>query len=609
MCSDYVWSINENLDAARAGLAINPDLVVLHGGPSCPKYEGDAEAFLDTHGDIAHVLTRGEGEHLLCELLDALIATLTEPGAHPLGTDALATIDGITYRNPSTGATVRTPERERITNLDELPSPYLTGEFDHIPASAWNYCMSVETNRGCPYGCTFCDWGSSTLSRIRKFDLDRVTAEIRWAADRGVQALNIPDANFGIMSRDVETTRRLAEIKRETGFPQVLVFYPAKNTTKHLTRIMDLLGDVRISSAASLSLQTTDPSTLDALDRNNISTDHFVALAADYRRRGHPLQGDLLLGIPGQTYDSYRQDLQFMLDQEILARTWPVQILPNAPMNDPEYRERFAIESDDRNLIMSTNSFTCADRDRMLEFRRVDLTLERYGVLRHVMRWLQWDHHIPATDLMDHILHVTHTTPQRYPHLTWLVDYFDLHPTVPVGWATLYDEIRNLLSTDYDIDPHDTALDTVLTLQQFLMPQPGRTFPATITLAHDYLTYYRDATHTLYTTGHATTPDHPLHTHPPTTFTITDDPLGLCTWGMGIEGDSRNEVLQGDFYIGSAMSNELLSPLTRHLPAHTAHGLDPVERDDMPAPDEVAADYARVDEPSPGVPVSLGSRR
>ena len=25
----------------------------------------------------------------------------------------------------------------------------------------------IETNRGCPYGCTFCDWGSATRSRIQ----------------------------------------------------------------------------------------------------------------------------------------------------------------------------------------------------------------------------------------------------------------------------------------------------------------------------------------------------------------------------------------------------------------------------------------------------------
>ena len=28
---------------------------------------------------------------------------------------------------------------------------------------------TLETNRGCPFACTFCDWGSLTYAKIRKF--------------------------------------------------------------------------------------------------------------------------------------------------------------------------------------------------------------------------------------------------------------------------------------------------------------------------------------------------------------------------------------------------------------------------------------------------------
>ncbi|MFZ4670339.1 MAG: hypothetical protein ACOYML_13640, partial [Microthrixaceae bacterium] len=93
---------------------------------------------------------------------------------------------------------------------------------------------------------------------------------------------------------------------------------------------------------------------------------------------------------------------------------------------------------------------------------------------------------------------------------------------------------------------------------------------------------------------------------PPTTFTITNDPLGLCDWGLGIWGDSRNQVLQGDFYIGSSMSNELLSPLVRHLPGHTAAGLSAAERPDVS--DDEPLDAPEDLDPT-STPVSLGSRR
>ncbi len=568
LCSDYVWTLEENLDAARRARQLNPQVFVVHGGPSSPKYPGDAEDFLRRHGDAADVLTRGEGEQLIVELLAALATTL--PAGDPA---ALRAVAGLTFRDPITHEIVRTPDRERIVDLDALPSPYLTGEFDHIPAEQWNTCLSIETNRGCPYGCTFCDWGSSTLSRIRKFDLDRVRAEIDWVGARGINSLNLTDANFGILSRDVATATHLAATKRATGAPRLVSFYPAKNTTRHLTKIVDAIVGAGISTAASISLQTSDPATLEAIDRSNIATEHYVALAADYRRRGLPLQGDLLLGLPGQTYESFRRDLQFNFDHEIMARTWQVHTLVNSPMNDPAYRERYAVETED-NLVVATASFSRADRERMLALRRVDIILERYGVLRHVLRWVQWDHGLAATEVMDLLMAVADDEPTRHPRLAWLFAHFPHFAAPLVGWSGLYAEVRSILVERVGIPP-SSALDTVLDLQQFLMPRAGRQFPDTIHLAHDYLTYYRSATESLFTTGQAGGPTAALSTHPVSELTIDGDPIGLCDHGMRFAQWGRAGEMEGDFSIGANTAFELDSPLLRFLPHVAAVGMRP----------------------------------
>jgi hypothetical protein len=569
LCSDYVWSIRQNLDVARRALALDAQLVVIHGGPSSPKYPEDAEAFLDQHGEVAHVLTRGEGEGVACDLLSALRASLPA-----LDVEALRTLDGITFRDPVSGETVRTPDRARLSELDVLPSPYLTGEFDHIAAESWNTCLSVETNRGCPYGCTFCDWGSSTLSRIRKFDLERVYAELRWAAERDINSINLADANFGIMARDVETARRLAELKHELGAPRIVSFYPAKNTTKHLSRIMDHFVGAGIGTAASISLQSSDPTTLEAIDRANISTDHYVALAADYRRRGLPLQGDLLVGLPGQTYDSFAADLQFNIDHEIMTRVWQVHLLPNAPMNEPGYRQRHGIQVEgDR--VVEANTFTRADRQRMLRLRDVEVVAERYGVLRHVLRWAQWDHGLAASTVLDRLLTLLDDEPDRLPHLAVLFRAFERCSSPPVGWVAVYDEVRTLLVEHLGLPP-SSAMDCVLELQRALMPQTGRRFPDTISLDHDYVAYYRAAVDPLFTSGHAGTPPAPLSAHGPATFTVDGDPLGLCRSGIRFAQWGRPDEMEGDFAIGANSAYELRSPLMRHLPHVAAAGIPPV---------------------------------
>ncbi len=605
LSSDYVFSLEHNLDLARQAKRINPELVVVHGGPSSPRQPDDARRFLHEHREVAHVLTRGEGERLICELLGALVDTL--PALDP---EALARIDGLSFIDERTGDVVRTADRERSATLDEFPSPYLTGEYDHIPASAWRICLSIETNRGCPYGCTFCDWGSATLSRIRKFDAERVVEEVRWAAERGISAVNLVDANFGIMARDVEITRRIGAIKSMLGYPEVLVFAPAKNTTKHLTAIFDALAEAGIHPGASLSVQTTDPATLEVLDRSNIATDHFVALAADLRRRGHAVLGDLLLGVPNQTHETFKADLQFMADHEICVRTHPLQGLPNAPMAEPDYRERHRIEVED-GMVVATATYSRRDRAEMLKLRDLDLIFERYGLLRHVLRWLQWDHGILSHDVLDHLRVVTGTSPERFPHLSWLAGYFDLHPGAPCGWTHVYREARALLVEDFGIDA-SSGLDCVLELQRFLMPERGRTFPATIALDHAYQDYYADAVRGLYTHGHAGSPPAPLVDYPPSDFTVTADPLGLCENGLWFAGEPRSETFPGDFENGAGAANELLSPLMRVLPWVRAAGVRPV----FPTPSDLAAWQAApvedVVEPSGRVgrltPVTVSSR-
>ena len=140
------------------------DSVVVFGGPQ-------------THGGMtAHkfidVFVRGEGEENFLDLLRTIIA-----GQEP----------DLFY------------SKRRLENLD-IPSPYTTGVFDEIiknnPGAVW--AMTLETNRGCPYSCTFCDWGSLTYSKVKKFGLEKVQQELEWIVGQPVRYIVCADANMGI---------------------------------------------------------------------------------------------------------------------------------------------------------------------------------------------------------------------------------------------------------------------------------------------------------------------------------------------------------------------------------------------------------------------------
>src|SRR5690606_619403 len=139
-----------------------------------------------------------------------------------------------------------------------------------------------------------------------------------------------------------------------------------------------------------------------------------------------------------------------------------------------------------------------------------------------------------------------------------------------------------------------SGLDCVLRLQVALMPRPGRRFPHEVELEHDYVSYFRSATRELYVSGRAGRPEQPLEAHGPATFVVEGDPWGLCTTGVRFRGDSRDLMLEGDFHLGMAAAHELLSPLTRVLPAMSGRKL-PIR-----GPEVAAATLAAMDLPTPG---------
>ena len=97
-----------------------------------------------------------------------------------------------------------------------MPSPYLTGIFDELikenPEEKW--LASWETNRGCPFSCTYCDWGSATNSKVSRMHLDRVYAELDWFSKNKVEFIFCCDANFGMLPRDYDIALKAAENKK-----------------------------------------------------------------------------------------------------------------------------------------------------------------------------------------------------------------------------------------------------------------------------------------------------------------------------------------------------------------------------------------------------------
>lgn len=333
--SCYIWNWAYNLKLAETVKSRYPGCIIILGGPEVPNR---SQGFFSEHGFV-DILVHGEGELTMKELLAELLND--EP--------ALSSIDGISYRG-SDDVTVKTRSRSRIGELDSIPSPYITGLFDDIVAShpTISFNASQETHRGCPYSCTFCDWGSAVMTKVRQFGTDRLIDEMEWFGKNRIDLLYNCDANYGIMKRDLELTSVMISVKdRYEGYPSKFRAAYAKKTNDRIFEIAKMLNDAGMNKGVTLSMQSTDANTLENVKRSNIRIDDFARLTSEYRNAGIPTYTELIVGLPGETMASFTKGLDDVLKagQHDNINVYMCMLLRNSEMSDPSYMEKHGITS------------------------------------------------------------------------------------------------------------------------------------------------------------------------------------------------------------------------------------------------------------------------
>ena len=555
--SNYLWSLSSTMRLSQEIKALDPRNLTIHGGPSCPRGEQAGEDFMTAHPHV-DILVLAEGELTIAELLAALADGALAGDCR----ERLETVKGILYR-AKPGVFRRTEDRARVDNLNDLPSPYLTGLFDKLPG--WS--AIVETNRGCPYGCTFCDWGALTQQKIKQFDLERVKAELEWTARHQSSAILIADANFGIFERDLEIAQHIVSCNRRYGYPKMVAPTFAKNITDRVVDIVRLFRNAGICSEALISIQTSDPQTLANIGRSNIKTVRYDELLTRLRQENLPVSTDLMVGLPGQTVDSFKKDLQIYFDKDVRVQIWPTLVLPNSPMAERAYQEKFQVEVDAYGFVRSTISFTQEQRLEMLGIRSFFLVAENFGYLRYVLRYLQWDHGIAATDF----LHELWLNYSQYPALSKFLEllrpdetfnsgeesaevshYFSgpFRDNVSLRPDDFYIQVEEFIHSHFKI-PRSSGLAVVLRANQAVMPDPNQVYPLELQLDHDIATYFADGMQSQ---------QKPLHSYPGCLLTV-DDPDRLSSRDLSSPPPRGHAVRELDWELPSQLSNIRWAPV------------------------------------------------
>jgi radical SAM superfamily enzyme YgiQ (UPF0313 family) len=330
--STYMWNFKRTLALAQAVKEANPQVLIVFGGPQVPDR---AEEFLRSHPFI-DLCVHGEGEATFLKILEQI------------ETRDWQAIPGISYLSGE--QFVHHPKAARIKDLNTIPSPYLSGVFDRLIQSQpkpVNWSAMWESNRGCPFSCSFCDWGSAVQSKVFSFDLERLYAEIDWFVKHQLEFVFCCDANFGILPRDVQLAEYLAQTKKEWGYPKLMSFQNAKNATERVYQIQTLLYGAGLNSEVTLSMQSVDPQTLASIRRENISSAFYQELLRRFTRDGIMTYTDIIVGLPGESYETFANGIDTLLSQgqHSCIKFHNLAILPNAEMGDPAYIAKYGLET------------------------------------------------------------------------------------------------------------------------------------------------------------------------------------------------------------------------------------------------------------------------
>ena len=312
--SNYMWNLDISYTFAKAIKKVAPDTLVFMGGRNYPIETHRQEQWLKNYPAVDVYLT-GNGEEPFQKVADVWLKT------HSINEVKHAKIDGVhSFINGKLHKTVLAQgkdgydEEPRVQDLLQIPSPYLMGYLDQFLIDP-RLNPLVESNRGCPFQCTFCADGISAQNKIYKTDPKRFEAELTYIAERYKgKYLLIADDNFGMYPEDVEISKIIARCKEKYDFPHHLQVCAGKNNQARIIECSDILeGTLRLGA----SIQSMDEEVLANVKRSNISYQKLIDVSMRVSDTEASSYSEVILALPGDSKEKHYSTIDKVVDAGI----------------------------------------------------------------------------------------------------------------------------------------------------------------------------------------------------------------------------------------------------------------------------------------------------
>ena len=386
--SSYSWNSNLSEYVSSITKKFNPNAITIHGGTNFPHKHELQKIFLQNrpHTDI-HTLFEGE-RALLSVVKRILESNLERKKIFELP------IDGCVFIHPDTKKFTKVKQKfvigkslERIKDLDEIPSPYLNGILDKFFDG--KLTPFLETNRGCPFTCSFCHTGSDYYHKLNKFSSERVKEEIEYIGKRSgalhISNLHMADVNFGMYQQDKKVCEWLMESKKKYRWPLQVMATTGKNAKERIIAVTNVLDPGMIN--LNMSAQSMDHTVLKNIKRSNIKVSVMKEVNNELRQKGRMTKSELILPLPGETKESFIKGIDDLLDSNACSLTiYTLMMLHGTEFQDPEFREKFGYTGKYRIVPLNFGEY---ENKRIFDYEEAgvatkDMSFDDYVYLRSI---------------------------------------------------------------------------------------------------------------------------------------------------------------------------------------------------------------------------------
>jgi radical SAM superfamily enzyme YgiQ (UPF0313 family) len=337
--SSYVWNYDLCDELAKYIKEQDPNKVTIVGGPHIGENE---EEFLAnrTYYDYVCKPTK-PGESFMEDFINEWIETDGNPDPMKISWE---------MRNPIGGNSHPFPQ----VSVYEEHLDILTKMAKWADENDLEKFVIMETTRGCPYQCVFCEWGGGVGAKVLRKDIDIVKRDLLALKKAGYENAFLTDANFGMFEeRDLEIFEFAWKNQINLTDISTMKAKDLERRKRLIDRCFEIIGksdDLNSGCYPTVSIQSASEEAMKIAKRVDLSFEDKLELSKHINKKAMegyniPPSIELIMGMPGSTIEDFYNELEIYWN----FKSWnsyrhDYMFLPDAENSKPEYVETHDIK-------------------------------------------------------------------------------------------------------------------------------------------------------------------------------------------------------------------------------------------------------------------------